>query len=100
MAETDGSGGSGKVGIKDIAIAKRNEYQKLDAEFQISILPFTKSKVVNASVIPKEIKATSYSPPSKADNKKIKRRAVIQIKIMMLHLVNSFLTVANDTDLA
>lgn len=34
LAETDGSGGSGKVGIKDIAIAKRNEYQKLDTEYQ------------------------------------------------------------------
>ncbi|MEO7306402.1 MAG: DUF4407 domain-containing protein [Ferruginibacter sp.] len=34
LAETDGSGGSGKVGIKDIAIAKRNEYQKLDVEYQ------------------------------------------------------------------
>lgn len=34
LAETDGSGGTGKVGIKDIAIAKRNEYEKLDAEYQ------------------------------------------------------------------
>jgi hypothetical protein len=34
IAETDGSGGTGKVGIKDIAIAKRNEYQKLDEEFK------------------------------------------------------------------
>lgn len=34
LAETDGSGGSGKVGIKDIALAKRNEYQKLDGEYQ------------------------------------------------------------------
>ena len=34
LAETDGSGGTGKVGIKDIAIAKRNEYQKSDAEYQ------------------------------------------------------------------
>ncbi len=34
LSETDGSGGSGKVGIKDIAIAKRNEYQKLDNEYQ------------------------------------------------------------------
>lgn len=33
LAETDGSGGSGKVGIKDIAIAKRNEYQKLYDEY-------------------------------------------------------------------
>lgn len=34
LAETDGSGGTGKVGIKDIAIAKRNEYQKLDNDYQ------------------------------------------------------------------
>lgn len=34
LAESDGSGGTGKVGIKDIALAKRNEYQKLDADFQ------------------------------------------------------------------
>ncbi len=34
LAETDGSGGTGKVGIKDIAIAKRNEYQKLDEGYQ------------------------------------------------------------------
>ena len=34
LSETDGSGGTGKVGIKDIAIAKRNEYLKLDDEFQ------------------------------------------------------------------
>jgi hypothetical protein len=35
IAETDGSGGSGKVGIKDIALAKRNEYQKLDEEYKV-----------------------------------------------------------------
>jgi hypothetical protein len=35
ISETDGSGGTGKIGIKDIAIAKRNEYQKLDAEYQL-----------------------------------------------------------------
>lgn len=34
IAETDGSGGTGKIGIKDIAIAKRNEYQKLDEGYQ------------------------------------------------------------------
>ncbi|MBC7688443.1 MAG: DUF4407 domain-containing protein [Aquabacterium sp.] len=34
LAETDGSGGTGKVGIEAIAIAKRNEYQKLDGEYQ------------------------------------------------------------------
>lgn len=35
LSETDGSGGTGKIGLKDIAIAKRNEYQKLDAEYQL-----------------------------------------------------------------
>ena len=35
LAETDGSGGTGKIGIKDIALAKRNEYQKLDADYQV-----------------------------------------------------------------
>ncbi len=34
LAETDGSGGTGKIGIRDIALAKRGEYQKLDAEYQ------------------------------------------------------------------
>jgi len=37
LAETDGSGGTGKIGIKDIAIAKRNEYQKLDGEYEASL---------------------------------------------------------------
>jgi len=35
LAETDGSGGSGKVGIKDIAMVKKTEYQKLDLEYQV-----------------------------------------------------------------
>ncbi len=34
IAETDGSGGSGLRGIKDIALAKRNEYYKLDTQYQ------------------------------------------------------------------
>jgi hypothetical protein len=33
IAETDGSGGSGKVGISTIALAKKNEYTKLDEDF-------------------------------------------------------------------
>ena len=34
LAETDGSGGSGKIGIRDIALAKKNEYLKTDGEYQ------------------------------------------------------------------
>ncbi|MDQ6757390.1 MAG: DUF4407 domain-containing protein [Bacteroidota bacterium] len=36
IAEADGSGGTGKIGIKDIALAKKKEYEKLDAEYQAS----------------------------------------------------------------
>ena len=34
IAEADGSGGTGKIGIKDIALAKKKEYEKLDGEYQ------------------------------------------------------------------
>ena len=47
LAETDGSGGTGKVGIKDIAIAKRNEYQKLDEEYQ-GLLKSEQGKLADA----------------------------------------------------
>ena len=53
LAETDGSGGTGKVGIKDIAIAKRNEYQKIDAGYQ-AILKDNEAKIADAE---KELKS-------------------------------------------
>lgn len=34
LAETDGSGGTGKIGIKDIALAKKAEYEKIDKEYK------------------------------------------------------------------
>jgi hypothetical protein len=34
IAEADGSGGTGKIGIKDIALAKKKEYEKLEAEYK------------------------------------------------------------------
>lgn len=54
LAETDGSGGTGKIGIKDIAIAKRNEYQKLDAEYQ-DLLKDTRPKLDRNDAALKEI---------------------------------------------
>ena len=54
LAETDGSCGSGKVGIKDIAIAKRNEYQKLDGEYQ-TLLKETQPKLDSNDVALKDI---------------------------------------------
>ncbi|MDB5222903.1 MAG: hypothetical protein JWN83_1570 [Chitinophagaceae bacterium] len=37
ISETDGSGGTGKIGIKDIALAKKKEYEKLDGEYQMLV---------------------------------------------------------------
>ncbi len=54
LAETDGSGGTGKIGLKEIAIAKRNEYQKLDGEYQ-SLLKINQPKLDSAEVALKEI---------------------------------------------
>jgi len=54
LAETDGSGGSGKVGIKDIALAKKNEYQKLDNEYQL-LLADNKPKLEQVEKELKEI---------------------------------------------
>lgn len=54
LAETDGSGGTGKIGIKDIAIAKRNEYQKLDAEYQ-ALLKDDQPKLDSSDAALKEI---------------------------------------------
>ena len=35
VQEIDGTGGSGKVGIKNIAIAKKNEYERLDEDYRL-----------------------------------------------------------------
>jgi hypothetical protein len=46
IKETDGTGGSGKIGLKDIARAKEKEYGKLDSEYQLTqaaLLPQIKS---------------------------------------------------------
>ena len=75
IAETDGSGGSGKVGIKDIAIAKRNEYQKLDSEYQ-NLLKETQPKSDSAEAALKDI------------DTKIKTEETN----FLLHLNNGFLT--------
>ncbi len=58
IKETDGTGGSKKIGLKDIAQAKQAEYQKLDAGYQqteADVLPQIKSTdsalmVIDASI--------------------------------------------------
>jgi len=51
IAETDGTGGSGKVGLKDIARAKQNEYSKLDADYgQLTTLLQPQIKTIDSSL--------------------------------------------------
>ncbi len=57
LAETDGSGGSGKVGIKDIALAKKNEYEKLDAIYQKQFV-YQQSLINDAAVNIKKIETS------------------------------------------
>jgi hypothetical protein len=38
LKEADGTGGSGKVGIEKIALAKKNAYEQLDAEKKLTML--------------------------------------------------------------
>lgn len=57
LAETDGSGGSGKVGIKDIALAKKNEYLKLDGEYQ-ALLKNIQPKLDSNDAAVKQIETT------------------------------------------
>lgn len=67
LAETDGSGGTGKVGIKDIAIAKRNEYQKSDAEYQ-QLLKTNTEKIAALDKSLDEIAAKKLSAENEFSN--------------------------------
>ena len=51
IAETDGTGGSKKIGLEDIAKAKQKEYQKLDGEYQqMSIALLPQIKIADSSL--------------------------------------------------
>lgn len=51
IAETDGTGGSKKIGLKDIAQAKQKEYLKLDGEYQqMSAALLPQIKTVDSSL--------------------------------------------------
>lgn len=54
IKETDGTGGSKKIGLKDIAQAKQKEYEKLDADYrlkEIQLTPQIKSSDSSIAVI-------------------------------------------------
>lgn len=58
IAETDGTGGSKKIGLKAIAQAKQKDYQKLDAEYQqmyTQLLPQIKARDSSLGVIESSI---------------------------------------------
>jgi Domain of unknown function (DUF4407) len=47
IAEADGSGGTGKIGIKEIALAKKKEYEKLEGEYR-DLLAADQPKILNS----------------------------------------------------
>ena len=57
LAETDGSGGTGKVGVKAVAMAKKKEYEKLDDEYQ-KLAGINQIKLVAVDADLKNIKET------------------------------------------
>jgi len=51
IAETDGSGGSGKIGLKDIARAKQYEYEKIDSAYMLmQMQTATQIKTIDSSL--------------------------------------------------
>jgi len=51
IKETDGTGGSKKVGLKNIALAKKSAYEKLDADYQNQVVALTPQiKYVDSSL--------------------------------------------------
>ena len=97
LAETDGSGGTGKIGIKDIAIAKKKEYGKLDEEYQ-TLLSSYKPKLdaidkeqqsIEDSILKEEIQFTSYFNDGfltriEALNNLLKNNAALQYRYYLL----------------
>jgi Domain of unknown function (DUF4407) len=100
LAESDGSGGTGKVGIKAIAMAKRNEYQKLDGEYQ-ALLSINQPKIKEAEnelkTIDEKIKAeeqlfTNYFNDGfltriEALNNLIKNNSALQYRYYLLVII-------------
>jgi hypothetical protein len=100
LAETDGSGGTGKVGIKDIAIAKRNEYQKLDGEYQVllksnepKIISLeTELKTIDENIKKEEAAFTNYFNDGfltqiEALNNLIKNNSALQYRYYLLVII-------------
>ena len=100
LAETDGSGGSGKVGIKTVAMAKKIEYQKLDEAYQNLIstqLPAknfieTELKNINDSIKKEESNFASYFNNGfltqiEALNNLIKNNSALQFRYYLLVMI-------------
>lgn len=51
IAESDGSGGTGRIGIREVALAKKKEYEKLDKEY----LDFSTSGQIKINGLEKEL---------------------------------------------
>ena len=100
IAEADGSGGTGKIGIKDIALAKKKEYEKLDAEYQTAISAIQpkindidkEQKTIDDNIKKEEALFTNYFNDGfltriEALNNLIKSNAALQFRYYLLVII-------------
>ena len=100
ISESDGTGGTGKIGIKDIALAKKKEYEKLDMEYQ-ALSNNGKEKInelekelqgISETVKKEEQQFTTYFNDGfltriEALNNLIKNNAALQFRYYLLVLI-------------
>ena len=100
LAETDGSGGTGQVGVKAVAMAKKIEYQKLDTAYQTLIstqLPVKASieselKLIDNTIKKEEADFASYFNDGfltqiEALNNLIKNNSALQFRYYLLVMI-------------
>jgi hypothetical protein len=100
IAESDGTGGTGKIGIKDIALAKKKEYEKLESEYrdisniqQPKINRFEKElQDINDTVKKEQQQFTTYFNNGfltriEALNNLIKNNAALQFRYYLLVII-------------
>jgi hypothetical protein len=100
IAESDGTGGTGKIGIKDIALAKKKEYEKLESEYrdisniqQTKINRFEKElQDINDTVKKEQQQFTTYFNNGfltriEALNNLIKNNAALQFRYYLLVII-------------
>ncbi len=100
IAETDGTGGSKKIGLEAIARAKKNSYEKLDADYQVlnaTLLPQIKTidsslyamegSIVQEQQVFESLLNDGFLTRIEALNNLIKTNATLQMRYWLLVII-------------